>query len=39
MGGGERGLCVFMCGFMLVWKPEVDINGAQIPEVSIAYFL
>lgn len=27
-----------MCGFMLVWRPEVDLNGAQIPEVSIVYF-
>lgn len=34
---GER--CVFMCGLMLVWRPEVDLNGAQVPEVSIAYFL
>lgn len=30
---------MFMCGFMLVWRPEVDLNGAQIPEVSIVYFL
>lgn len=37
MVGGERGLYVFMCGFMFVWRPGVDISGAQIPEVSIVY--